>query len=187
VREALASGLAKLAVDAVVQERTDDRTRASAFAHSETLLMIAWVAGGALGLIPFPGRWGMIAMCVVLALGAARAIWSAGRLRKDRLTGTAPAGDTAGDTAAAPAPDAVDPTTKVLAPDVPAQKSPPKPEPQDSTEPARPGPLDSTLPQRDPGRTRTLPMPVEVDRTPDDDTDDDEPPSFHLYRPSGRS
>lgn len=173
---ALSSGLAKLAVDAVVQERTDDRTRASAFAHSETLLMIAWVAGGALGLIPFPGGWGMVAMFVVLALGAARAVWSAGRLRKDKLTGTAEASEP------------VDPTTKVLAPDVPTQKAPPKPEPDREPEPARPEPTTHALPHREPGRTRTLPMPVEVDSTlEDDDADDDEPPSFHLYRPSGRS
>lgn len=178
---ALSSGLAKLAVDAVVQERTDDRTRASAFAHSETLLMIAWVVGGALGLIPFPGSWGMVAMFVVLALGTARAVWSAGRLRKDKLTGTAEA------------PDSVDPTTKVLAPDVPTQKAPREPEPDREPEPHRPEPAAHVLPHRDPGRTRTLPMPVEVDTAidqtldRDDDADDDEPPSFHLYRPSGRS
>lgn len=176
---ALASGLAKLAVDAVVQERTDDRTRASAFAHSETLLMVAWVVGGALGLIPFPGRWGVVAAFVVLALGAARAVWSAGRLRKDRLTGT-------------PAePGSVGPTTEVLAPDLPTQK---KPEPVREPETARPEPATKALPQREAGRTRTLPMPVGADTTvdttdddSDDDSDDDEPPSFHLYRPTGRS
>jgi MFS family permease len=161
---ALASGLAKLAVDAVVQERTDDRTRASAFAHSETLLMVAWVAGGALGLIPFGGRLGMAAMFAVLALAAGRAVWSAARLRKDLLTGTAEA-------------PAVDPTTEVLAtpPDVPAQREP------------DPEPTTHALPHREPGRTKTLPMPVEVDTSLDDDDDDgDEPPGFHLYRPSGR-
>ena len=46
---AIASGLAKLAVDAVIQERMPDAVRASAFAHSETLLMLAWVAGGRSG------------------------------------------------------------------------------------------------------------------------------------------
>lgn len=177
---ALASGLAKLAVDAVVQERTDDRTRASAFAHTETLLMVAWVVGGALGLIPFPGRWGMVAAFVVLTLGAGRAVWSAARLRRDKLTGTPTAADSS------------DPTTKKLTPDVPTQKPPAKPqapkEPETTrAEPAEPAePATGTLPQREPGRTRTLPMPVEVDDTFDDDADD-EPPSFHLYRPSGRS
>jgi hypothetical protein len=181
---ALASGLAKLAVDAVIQERTDERTRASAFAHSETLLMVAWVLGGALGLIPFPGRWGMIAMFVGLALGAARALWSAGKLRRDKLTGAAPE----------PVPES-DRPTEVLAKDVPTQKTPPKAEPakEPAQEPAKEPATtvaERALPQRDPGRTRTLPMPVEADQfynQEDDDADDDEPPSFHLYRPSGRS
>jgi hypothetical protein len=116
----------------------------------------------------------MVAMVVVLALGAARAVWSAGRLRRDKLTGTAEATEP------------VDPTTKVLAPDVPTQKAPREPEPD--PEPHRPEPATHVLPHREPGRTRTLPMPVEVDSTVDeDDPDDDEPPSFHLYRPTGRS
>ncbi len=55
----IVSGLAKLAVDATIQEQTPEEVRASAFAHSETLLMLAWVAGGALGLLPFPGRVGL--------------------------------------------------------------------------------------------------------------------------------
>jgi hypothetical protein len=84
---AFASGLAKLAVDAVIQECTDDKTRASAFAHSETLLMLAWVAGGGLGLIRVDGRWALAALAGVLALGLARAIWSATRLRRTRLRG----------------------------------------------------------------------------------------------------
>src|SRR5262249_11085270 len=82
---AIASGLAKLAVDAVIQERLPERVRASAFAHSETLLMLAWVAGGALGLIPFDGRLGLGVLAVFLALGLARAVLVTGRLRKERL------------------------------------------------------------------------------------------------------
>jgi hypothetical protein len=165
---ALASGLAKLSVDAVVQERTDDRTRASAFAHTETLLMVAWVAGGALGLIPLGGRLGLAAMFALLALASGRAVWSAVQLRKDQLTGT-------------PDVPAVDPTTEVLAtPEVPTQREPdPVPDPEPTTH---------ALPHREPGRTKTLPMPVDVDAALDDDDDDgDEPPGFHLYRPSGRS
>ena len=181
---ALASGLAKLAVDAVIQERTDDRTRASAFAHSETLLMVAWVAGGALGLIPFAGRWGMIAMFVGLALGAARAMWSAGKLRKDKLTGTAPE----------PVPNSDDSAATVPVKDLPTQKAPPKAEPPTAEPPTEPVPAapapEKALPHRDPGRTRTLPMPVEADQfynQEDEDGDDDEPPNYHLYRPSGRA
>ena len=163
---ALTTGLAKLAVDAVVQERTDDRTRATAFAHTETLLMIAWVAGGGLGLIPFGGRLGMAAVFAALTLASGRAVWSALRLRKDLLTGT-------------PEAPAVEAATTVAAtkPDVPAPREP------------DPEPTTQTLPHREPGRTKTLPMPVEIDTSvddEDDDRDDGESPGFHLYRPSGR-
>ena len=73
---AIASGLAKLAVDASIQERIPDTVRASAFAHAETLLMLAWVAGGAIGLIPFlDGRVGLAAGRAG-ASRAAAACWS---------------------------------------------------------------------------------------------------------------
>ena len=89
---ATASGLAKLANDAVIQERIDEHVRASAFAHSETLQMLAWVAGGAVGLIPFSGRWGLIAAAVFITLAAMRAVFVAFALRRERLVG-APAVD----------------------------------------------------------------------------------------------
>ncbi len=84
---AIASGLAKLAVDASIQERADEQVRASAFAHSETLLMVAWVLGGAIGLIPFGADWGLIVAATFMVLGAVRALWSAVSLRKERLRG----------------------------------------------------------------------------------------------------
>ncbi|GAA2592391.1 hypothetical protein GCM10010399_23810 [Dactylosporangium fulvum] len=84
---AIASGLAKLAVDASIQERVDEQVRASAFAHSETLLMVAWVLGGAVGLIPFNGQWGMIVAAAFVTLGAVRALYSAVALRGERLHG----------------------------------------------------------------------------------------------------
>jgi MFS family permease len=76
---ALGSGLAKLGVDAVIQERLPDETRASAFAHSETLLQLAWVLGGALGLAPLSGRWGLLLAALGIALATARVgtlVWS---------------------------------------------------------------------------------------------------------------
>jgi MFS family permease len=81
------SGISKLAVDACIQERIDDRRRASAFAHSETVLMVAWVAGAALGLIPFTGRMGIAVAAAISVLAAARAVVVAGALRKERLNG----------------------------------------------------------------------------------------------------
>jgi hypothetical protein len=84
---ATASGLAKLAVDATIQEKIKETVRASAFAHSETLLMLAWVLGGAFGLIPFPGRVGIVLCAVGMAVAAARAVLLAFRLRGDNLRG----------------------------------------------------------------------------------------------------
>jgi hypothetical protein len=84
---AIASGLAKLAVDASIQERIPETVRASAFAHAETLLMLAWVAGGAFGLVPFDGRVGVAVAALGVTAAAVRAVVSAPRLGGDRLTG----------------------------------------------------------------------------------------------------
>jgi MFS family permease len=125
---ATASGLAKLSNDAVIQERIDEHVRASAFAHSETLQMIAWVLGGAVGLIPFPGRWGLIAAAVFMALLAVRAVMAAVRLRNERLTG-----------AAAPA---IDEATTVAAPGTGdgGAATQVRPGDPDATWPSAPGP-----------------------------------------------
>ncbi|SNY70682.1 MFS transporter [Paractinoplanes atraurantiacus] len=86
---AIFSGIAKLAVDATIQERVPERLRASAFSHSETVLMIAWVIGGGIGLIPLPGRVG-VALATLLAVAAAtRAAFVAARLHNERLSGRA--------------------------------------------------------------------------------------------------
>ena len=51
------SALGKLALDALVQREVPDDVRSSAFARSETVLQLAWVVGGALGIsLPIPGR-----------------------------------------------------------------------------------------------------------------------------------
>ncbi|SCG45539.1 MFS transporter [Micromonospora inositola] len=89
---ALFSGIAKLAVDASIQERIPERLRASSFAHSETALMLAFVAGGGLGLVPFTGRIGVAVAAGVAALVATRGLVVAGRLRNERLVGR-PLGD----------------------------------------------------------------------------------------------
>nr|WP_324291220.1 MFS transporter [Actinoplanes pyxinae] len=84
---AIFSGIAKLAVDASIQERVPERLRASAFAHSETVLMIAWVLGGGIGIIPLPGRLGVALATVLAVAAAARAGWVAARLHNERLSG----------------------------------------------------------------------------------------------------
>src|SRR4051812_23097584 len=84
---AIFSGISKLAIDASIQERVPERLRASAFAHSETVLMIAWVVGGAVGIIPLTGRWGVLLAAVFAVAGAVRATIVAARLRDERLHG----------------------------------------------------------------------------------------------------
>nr|MDT0660175.1 MFS transporter [Micromonospora sp. DSM 115978] len=88
---AIISGLGKLAVDASIQERIRERLRASSFAHSETVLMLAFVAGGALGLIPFPGQVGIGVAAGFGALAAVRGLVVAARLRGEKLNGRASA------------------------------------------------------------------------------------------------
>jgi hypothetical protein len=101
---AIASGLAKLAVDASIQERIPEAVRASAFAHAETLLMLAWVSGGALGLIPLAGRVGVALATAGILAATARGAIAAWRLRDDILQGRAtPGGASLGDVVAAAA------------------------------------------------------------------------------------
>ncbi|KQX62775.1 hypothetical protein [Angustibacter sp. Root456] len=69
----LSSALAKLALDALVQREVPESVRTSAFARSETVLQLAWVVGGALGIVlPLGGAWGLglaaVGLAVVLAL-----------------------------------------------------------------------------------------------------------------------
>jgi len=86
---AFASGLAKLALDAVIQEKLPETVRASAFAHSETLLMLAWVAGGGIGLLPLVGRIGTGIAAAGMIVAFAAMLWWTIQLRTDRLSGIA--------------------------------------------------------------------------------------------------
>jgi MFS family permease len=62
----VANALGKLCLDAIIQREVADTLRASAFARSETLLQLAWVAGGGLG-IALPSN-GPLAFGVVAGL-----------------------------------------------------------------------------------------------------------------------
>ncbi|HVE64273.1 MAG TPA: MFS transporter [Mycobacteriales bacterium] len=64
----LAGSLGKLSLDSILQRDIDDELRGQAFARSETALQLAWVAGGALGIVlPLRGGLGLglaaVAMC----------------------------------------------------------------------------------------------------------------------------
>jgi MFS family permease len=73
---ATCSALAKVALDAVVQRELPERSRASAFGRSETVLQLAWVFGGALGvLLPHDTfRLGFGVVAGVMALAGTQAV-----------------------------------------------------------------------------------------------------------------
>ncbi|TCK20150.1 MFS transporter [Pseudonocardia endophytica] len=70
-----ASAMAKVCLDAVIQRDLPEHARASAFGRSETWLQLAWVLGGALGvLLPHSTYWiGFAVVAGVIALFAAQA------------------------------------------------------------------------------------------------------------------
>ena len=66
------NALGKLCLDAIIQREVPEAQRASAFARSETLLQLAWVAGGGLGIaLPSNGTLGFAVAAGVLVLAFA--------------------------------------------------------------------------------------------------------------------
>ncbi|MEV8504265.1 MFS transporter [Actinoplanes sp. NPDC051475] len=124
------SGISKLAVDASIQERVPERLRASAFAHSETVLMIAWVVGGGVGIIPLDGRIGIAVAAVFAVAAAVRGTIVAGRLHKERLHGRP---DVAAD----------DPTGAEAPTETPTEPIPTSPAPGGPAFPTAPGGPDT--------------------------------------------
>jgi MFS family permease len=117
---AVGNGLSKIAADAAIQERVKERVRASAFAHSETILMIAWVTGSGLGLIPIHGRLGIGVAAGFAVLAAARAVIVAGRLRHEKLSGRSNADAEAAETTAARSAPPAPPRAPAPPPSAPA-------------------------------------------------------------------
>jgi hypothetical protein len=81
----LAAQLIKLSSDAVLQRDIDESVRTRVFAWSETVLQMAWVVGGGIGialpLIPHLG-FGVIAVLLVLVLAASARIRMTARQRR---------------------------------------------------------------------------------------------------------
>ncbi|HET8680268.1 MAG TPA: MFS transporter [Micromonosporaceae bacterium] len=172
---AVASGLAKLAVDASIQERIHEHVRASAFAHSETLLMLSWVAGGAIGLVPADGRIGIGVAAGAILFAAVRSASIAGRTFSDRLLGRASGNVPAQARRDEPPGPADRPVASPAAPSPgPAAPSP------GSVVPAPRGPA---RPAPGPARRRPGPPPAKAPAPPPVD-DSLAPPGFHIYRPS---
>ncbi|MFG2307520.1 MFS transporter [Streptomyces sp. NPDC048566] len=65
-----AQALAKLSLDAMIQRDVPELVRNSAFARSETLLQMAWVLGGAIGIaMPLNGSFGLSVAAGIVAVG----------------------------------------------------------------------------------------------------------------------
>lgn len=67
--------LSKLSLDAMIQRDVPEEVRSSAFARSETLLQMAWVVGGGIGIaLPLNGVLGTAVAAGLLALGAVASV-----------------------------------------------------------------------------------------------------------------
>ncbi len=71
------SAIAKASLDASLQDDLPEKSRASAFGRSESLLQLAWVAGGAIGVLVYTELWvGFTAISAFLILGLAQTVVS---------------------------------------------------------------------------------------------------------------
>jgi MFS family permease len=78
VISAATAAIAKLGLDATIQHRVDDTVRTSAFARSETTMQLAWVVGGAVGiLLPTRPIVGFSVATIALGVAAVAAVGSA--------------------------------------------------------------------------------------------------------------
>lgn len=72
-----ASAIAKASLDASLQDDLPEQSRASAFGRSESTLQLAWVLGGALGVLVYTELWiGFTAVSALLILGLAQTVVS---------------------------------------------------------------------------------------------------------------
>ena len=72
-----ASALAKASLDASLQDDLPEESRASAFGRSESMLQLAWVLGGALGVLVYTELWvGFTAITSMLIPGLAQTVVS---------------------------------------------------------------------------------------------------------------
>jgi Major Facilitator Superfamily len=72
-----ASAIAKASLDASLQDDLPEESRASGFGRSESTLQLAWVLGGALGVLVYTELWvGFTAVSAMLILGLAQTVVS---------------------------------------------------------------------------------------------------------------
>jgi hypothetical protein len=90
---ALTNALGKVSLDAIIQREVPERLRASAFARSETVLQLAWVVGGGLGIALPPTGWlGFTVAAALLALAVAAILYGVLRGRSRPPEPVAPTG-----------------------------------------------------------------------------------------------
>nr|WP_239520567.1 MFS transporter [Blastococcus saxobsidens] len=93
---AVANAIGKVSLDAILQRELPERLRASAFARSETMLQLSWVAGGALGISLPPTGWlGFTVAAALLALAVGLVLWTLHRGRRPASATGAPEPPTA--------------------------------------------------------------------------------------------
>ena len=72
-----ASAIAKASLDASLQDDLPEESRASAFGRSESVLQLAWVLGGATGVLIYTELWaGFTTITAILILGLAQTLVS---------------------------------------------------------------------------------------------------------------
>ena len=77
--------LGKLSLDALIQTEVPEDVRSSAFARSETVLQLAWVVGGGVGIaLPVSGEWGLACAAFALLVALALTVRSLVRTRRPR-------------------------------------------------------------------------------------------------------
>jgi predicted MFS family arabinose efflux permease len=71
------SAIAKASLDASLQHDLPEESRASGFGRSESTLQLAWVLGGAVGVLVYTELWvGFTAVSAILILGLAQTLVS---------------------------------------------------------------------------------------------------------------
>src|SRR4051812_34912614 len=98
---AVTNALGKVALDAIIQREVPESLRASAFARSETVLQLAWVIGGALGIALPPTGWlGFTVAAALLVLAMGLVVWS---MHRGSPRAARPAAEAAADAPTGPA------------------------------------------------------------------------------------